>query len=290
MRRRDFLATGATLALFGSAAARPWRRARIRFGCAAITWGGNDLAAMDDIAALGYRGIQLRGSAFNTWGEFPEELKTLLADRKLEFVALSSGNLALDPAQASQSLKEHYRHARFLKDAGGRYLQILEDRPRGHTPEPDDYVYVGRLLTELGKRTADLGVPLVYHNHIGAFGEKPDELARILDAADPRVVHLLLDTAHYKQAGGDPAAAIRRYGGRIRLLHLKDVDGSHFIELGRGSVDFKAVFAALDDIAFDGWGVVEVDDLADPRANTPKESNAIGRRFLESLGRWNDGS
>lgn len=290
MRRRDFVATSLSLALFGRAAPRPFRRARVRFGCAAITWNGKDREAMDDISALGFRGIQLRGSAVTTWGERPDELKNLLAERKLEFVALSSGNLAFDPAQASNSLKQHVRHARFLRDAGGRYLQVLEERPHGHTAVPEDYRYLGGLLTDLGKRTADLGVPLVYHNHMGGFGEKPDEVARILDAADPRVVHLLLDTAHYTQGGGDPAAAIRRYGDRIRLLHLKDLAGSHFIEVGRGSVDFKAVFGALDDIGFDGWGVVEVDGLADPNANTPKESGAIGRRYLESIGRWNDAS
>src|SRR6185369_10461108 len=32
----------------------------IRVGYAAITWGGNDGQATDDIAAVGYKGIQLR--------------------------------------------------------------------------------------------------------------------------------------------------------------------------------------------------------------------------------------
>jgi inosose dehydratase len=288
MKRRDFLATSACFALFGTTA-RPRPKARIRFGYAAITWGGNDLGAMDDIAALGFRGIQLRGSAVSKWADRPAELKNLLADRKLELVALSSGNLAFDPAAASQSLKQHIRHARFVRDVGGRYLQILEERPAGHRPVPDDYRYLGGLLTDLGKRTADLGVPLVYHNHMGAFGEAPDDVARILDAADPRVVHFLLDTAHYQQAGGDPAAAIRRHGSRIRLLHLKDLAGKRFVELGKGSVDFKAVFAALDEIQFDGWGVVELDQVPD-NANTPKESGAMARRYLEGVDRWNAAS
>ena len=34
--------------------------AEIRIGYAAITWGGNDRQAIDDIAAVGYKGIQLR--------------------------------------------------------------------------------------------------------------------------------------------------------------------------------------------------------------------------------------
>jgi len=52
---------------------------------------------------------------------------------------------------------------------------------------------------------------------------------------------------------------------------------------------FTAVFAALDAIGFDGWGVVELDSVPDG-ARTPKESGAIARRYLEAAGRWNDAS
>ena len=289
MKRRDFLKSCVSVALLPAPRSLLPLRARIRFGYAAITWGGNDREAIDDISALGYRGIQLRASAVTRWGDRPAELKRLLAERRLELVALSSGNLAFDPAMASESLKQHVRHARFVRDVGGRYLQVLEERPADHHAVPDDYRYLGRLLSDLGKRTADLGVPLVYHNHMGAFGESPDDVARILDAADPSVVHFLLDTAHYRQAGGDPASAIRRHGSRIRLLHLKDLAGDRFVELGRGTIDFRSVFAALDQIDFDGWGIVELDSVPD-NARSPKESGAIARRYLEDLNRWNGAS
>ena len=288
MKRRDFLAAGASIALFATSP-RAYPQARIRFGYAAITWGGKDREAIDDIAALGFRGIQLRGSAVHAWGDRPDELKGLLAQRRLEFVALSSGNLALDPAAETDSMEQHARHAAFMRAAGGRFLQVLDERPPGHNPIPDDYRRMGRLLSELGKRSADLGVALVYHNHMGALGESPDAVARILDASDPRVVHFLLDTAHYKQAGGDPAAAIRRHGSRIRLLHIKDLSGNKFVELGRGTIDFAAVFTALDEIGYDGWGIVELDSVPG-NANSPKESGAIARRYLESRKRWNDAS
>jgi len=179
---------------------------------------------------------------------------------------------------------------RFVREVGGHYLQVLDERPRGRDPVPDDYRRMGRLLSELGRRTADLGIRLGLHNHMGNLGQAPDEVARVLDAADPRFVHLELDTAHYQQAGGDPADAVRRYADRLLFLHLKDLDASHrFVELGRGKVDFKAVFAALDEVSFDGWGVVELDAVPDP-ARTPKESGAIARRYLEALGIWNDAS
>ena len=292
MKRRDFVASGVSAAVAWAG----WRlipravAARIRFGYAAITWGGNDRQAIDDIAALGFHGIQLRQSAVATWGDRPADLKDLLATRKLVLVALSSGVMPLDPTAEAESLAQHVRHAAFVRDVGGRYLQILDERPLGRDPAPDDYRRMGRLLTELGKRIADVGIKLGYHNHMGALGQAPDEVARVLDAADPRFVHLELDTAHYQQAGGDPAAAVRRHAGRLLFLHMKDLDASNrFVELGQGKVDLPAVFAALDGIGFDGWAVVELDSVTDP-ARTPKESGAAARRYLEGVGRWNDAS
>jgi inosose dehydratase len=279
MKRRAFVASG----LAAAAWAAGWRP-RIRLGYAAITWGGNDRQAIDDIAALGFRGIQLRQSAVTTWGDRPAELRALLAERRLVLIALSSGVLT------PESIAQHVRHARFVREVGGRYLQVLDERPPGRDAVPDDYRRMGRLLTDLGRRTADLGIPLGYHNHMGALGEAPDQVARILDAADSRFVHFELDTAHYQQAGGDPAAAVRRHAGRLLFLHLKDLDASRrFVELGRGQVDVPAVFTSLDAIGFDGWVVVELDAVPDP-ARTPKESGAISRRYLETLSRWNDAS
>ncbi len=290
--RRGFLARG----LGALALAAGWRTAgaaaradNIRFGYAAITWGGNDRQAIDDIAAVGFRGIQLRASAFAEWGERPQELKDLLAARGLTLVALSSGLVRIDPALEAEDLAGHLRHARFVRDAGGLYLQVVDQRPIGRAASPEDYRRMGALLTELGRRTADLGIPLGYHNHMGNLGQAPDEVARVLEASDPRFVHLELDTAHYAQAGGDPALAVRRHGARLLFLHVKDVESPvpgegpasyRFVELGRGRVDFAAFFTALRRAGFRGWAVVELDGPVDP-TRTPRDSAAEARAYLE---------
>ena len=288
------LAAGGAGWRFGSVSPR----ARLRFGYAAITWGGNDRQAINDIAALGFRGIQLRQSAVTTWGERPEALKQLLAERRLTLVALSSGDVSLDPAAEATTLAQHARNARFVHEVGGKFLQVIDQRPSGREVTPDDYRRLGRLLTEIGRRSADLGIPLGYHNHMGAVGQSPEEVARVLDAADPRFVRLELDIAHYQQAGGDPAQAIRQHAARLLFLHIKDVespipggapDSYRFVELGRGTVNLPAVFEALDDIGFDGWGVVELDAVPDA-ARTPKDAGANNRHYLETVGRWNDAS
>jgi len=102
--------------------------------------------------------------------------------------------------------------------------------------------------------------------------------------------------AHYLQGGGDPVAAIRKYGSQLLFLHLKDVETRtpaggetpprpyRFVELGRGRVDLPGVVRALGEIAFRGWVVIELDAVPD-RARSAKEAAEQNRRYVtERLG------
>ena len=290
--RREFLETiggAAAASHVVSGFSRTVGAASMRFGYAAITWGADIIKAIEDISSVGFRAIQLRGEAFAQYGNRPKELRALLEQCNLTFAVLSSGNLSIDPAREQEMLALHVQHARFVRDCGGLYLQVIDERPPGRAVVADDYRRLGRLMTELGKRTADAGVPLVYHHHMNSTGEKPQEVRAVLDAADPRHVRLLFDVAHYQQGGGDPVAAIREYREWIEVVHLKDVRdksrgtaGFEFVELGRGRVDLPGVFAALRDIAFDKWAIVELDRVPDP-GGTPKGSAELNKQYL--LGR-----
>ncbi len=296
MKRRDAIKTLASAAV---ATAIPWSpleaRQRFRFGYAAITWGGNDRQALADIESVGFPGIQLRTAAVDAFSDRPAELKELLARHHLTMVALSSGNLGIDPALEAEEMARHTRHARFVRDVGGLYLQIIDARPK-RAITAADYGAMGRRLTELGKRTADAGIPLGYHHHMGSLGEGPEEIERIMSAVDPRYVKLQLDVAHYLQGGGDPVAAIKKYSSQILFLHLKDVESRsaqpdqvpprpyRFVELGRGRVDLPGVMRALADVEFNGWIVVELDAVPDG-ARSAKEAAEVNRRYLtERLG------
>ncbi len=262
----------------------------IRFGYAAITWGGNDMQAINDISEVGYRGIQLRASAFKKFGEDPKELRGILREHDLQFTALSGGGPRGDSYNEAEEVATQVKQAAFLRDAGGLYLQMTDSaRPKGRKPSGEDFKKLGRLLTEVGKRTTDSGIKLGYHNHMDSLGESPDEVDAIMDRSDPRYVKLLLDVAHYAQGGGDPAKAIRKYRDRLLFLHIKDVESPgpeqsskayRFVELGRGRVDLPAVFFALKEIKFRGWAIVELDEVPD-KSRTPKESAIISKKYLE---------
>src|SRR6476660_6491588 len=263
----------------------------IRFGYAAITWDGNDVQAIRDIAELGFPAIQLRSNILKDHGDKPEALRDLLAQHKLEMVAFSSGGVGIAPGTETDEIAKHMRNAQFVKAVGGRYLQVTDSaRPKNRKPEAADFKQLGHVLTEIGKRASDIGVPLGYHNHMTSLGESPDEIDRIMDAADPKFVKLELDIAHYQQGGGDPARAIRQYRDRLLFLHIKDVEelatsdsrgrAYRFVELGRGRVDLPAVFAALKEVKFSDWAIIELDAVPD-KSRTPKESAEISVKYLE---------
>jgi inosose dehydratase len=303
--RRDFLrnlATAGALASVSSFAhgasnalgATPGAAPRgvtpeLRIGYSAIAWNDQDVQAINDLSALGFPGIQLRANAVTDFPD-PHALRDLLAQRHLTFVALSSGTAPIDPAVRQKTIDDHVRNAKFLREAGGHYLQVVAASNKGRTFTADDFRYEGQLLTEVGKAVADMGLQFSLHNHMGTMAQTPQGMDAIFDAADPKYLKLELDTAHYLQGGGDPAAAIKQYENRLLFLHLKDVrdaptkSGYEFTELGQGRLDFPASFAALRSIGFKGWGIIELDGERVPPVHTPRESAEISRQYLEKLG------
>jgi inosose dehydratase len=263
---------------------------KIKFGYAAMTWSKEERQAVDDISATGYKGVQFRIDATTEFQ--PSQLRDLLKSKKLTFVALSSGDVLIDPAVEAEQISKHVANAKFVRDSGGLYLQILDQlKPYPRKVTPEECVRLGKLLTEIGKRTADLGIPLAYHNHMNTISEHPGNLDLVLQNADPKYVKLLLDVAHSTAGGGNPAQAIEKYHDRIAFLHLKDevpitmTDKEKYpfqwVELGQGKVDLPAVFAALEKVKFSGWAVVELDRVPD-KSKTPKECALISRKFLEA--------
>lgn len=269
----------------------------LQLGYAAITWDGQDEQAIDEIAALGFRGIQLRSNVLKAYGDKPAELRRRLEAKGLALLCFSSGsNPQHAPGTEAEIVARHVANARFVRAAGGNVLQIISTRPKDRALTAADFDWLGGVLNTIGRRALDLNVRVAYHNHLRGFGEAPDELARLMDATDPHYVNLLLDIAHYAQGGGDPVAAVRRHRDRIVMLHLKDVagavpppgqavrEGYKWVELGRGRVDVPGVVAALREIRYRGPAVIELDSVPEP-GRTPKQSAEINRRYaVETLG------
>jgi inosose dehydratase len=140
-------------------------------------------------------------------------------------------------------------------------------------------------LDSAGRIAADQGLTLAVHPHIGTAVQDSADVARLLDCTR---ANLCLDTGHLALGGVDPVALVTSAGGRIKHVHLKDVDpgvGSAFRAgklsfgdavrhgvfrpLGQGGVDVGGVVTGLLRAGYSGWFVLEQDTVlaAEPEPN-----------------------
>jgi inosose dehydratase len=295
-RRREFTLGAGAVAL-SALTSRAWAASKaaptISFAYAAITWGEAGVKkAIAEISESGFPGVQLRSNILKEYSD-PAALKAELAKAKLTFVCYSGGGIGADAATRAKDIEKFMVGAKFAKAAGALVIQVTSPKRNGDAPtDAATLKSYGEGLTELGKQTAAIGLPLAFHNHMGQIGQNPDEVDAILAASDPKVVKLLLDTGHYAAAGGDPTKAIKAHGKRLTLLHIKDVidkpaadakDGKkskyQFVELGQGKVNFPSLFAALKGAGYTGWTVVELDSV--PAGRAPKDAAIANKAFLE---------
>lgn len=109
----------------------------------------------------------------------------------------------------------------------------------------------------LAEAAGEAGVILALETTFSA-----DHLDRVLDGVDHEAFTVYYDTANTTNLGYHSPTEIRQLGDRVGMVHVKDTDQSH---LGDGKVPWAECRAALDDIAYDGWYVLETpagDDAA----------------------------
>ncbi|MCA0366028.1 MAG: sugar phosphate isomerase/epimerase [Bacteroidetes bacterium] len=289
MNRRTFIQSAPAF-LFASQLESFAKKYNQKMAYSAITWNGNDLVAVKDIAALGFKGIQLRANTFPVFREKPEDLKLTLDSARLELAMFSSGNVGIS-SDISKEMETHLKHARFIKTLGGHSLQITNNsRPKDRAPNTEELKQYAKNMSAISKAVLEeTGIQPAYHNHMHQLGETPDEIDIILNEMDTRYIKLLLDVAHYHQGGGVPAKAVLKYKDILYATHIKDTrpdsensSGYRFVELGQGKVDFPAIFKNLNKIGFKGWNIIELDAVP-VKGRTALESGQISTNYLKQI-------
>ncbi len=112
----------------------------------------------------------------------------------------------------------------------------------------DDCKKSAEMLNELGAKAKQNGLQLLWHNHDKEFHEMENGFPfdYLMKNTDPKLVQCELDIYWVKKGGADPLAVLKKYAGRIPVLHVKDMAAGpeqDFICPGRGIIDFKPIFA-----------------------------------------------
>ncbi|MFH5805265.1 sugar phosphate isomerase/epimerase family protein [Alienimonas sp. DA493] len=102
------------------------------------------------------------------------------------------------------------------------------------------------------------------------------DVADFAAAVDKPALGCMYDTFHANIEEKDPAAALRHVAGQLRHVHISENDRS---TPGEGQVRWEETFAALKEIGYDGWLVIEAFGLAMPELAEPTK---IWRRMFPS--------
>ena len=103
-------------------------------------------------------------------------------------------------------------------------------------------------LKKISPEAEKAGVTLAIESYLTA-----EQLLDIINRVNSRAIGVYYDVANSQSKGYDICREIRLLGKNIAEFHAKDNDNLY----GKGSIDFKAVRRAMDDIGYRGWIVME---------------------------------
>ncbi|HEY6291270.1 MAG TPA: sugar phosphate isomerase/epimerase [Terriglobia bacterium] len=248
------------------------------------------------VAAIGYQEVEL----FSFAKYKPAELKQMVeaAGLKAPSGHCSAQDLAKDTSPLIDSFRDagvSYMICAFPGHRPGTAQSTLQVAGQGFNPHfsEDDYKWMAETFNQVGASCQKAGLQFGYHNHNLDFIPFEDgqlALDYLLQQTDPKLVQLEMDCYWVSRAGKDPLDYMKRYPGRIPILHLKDMKpgvtpttdiskgGDAFTEVGRGTIDWKRIFQAAPEAGVKHY-FVEQDKCDGP----PMESAKISYEYLKNL-------
>jgi sugar phosphate isomerase/epimerase len=238
--------------------------------------------SLAELAEIGYTRVEHAGFVGRTAAQF----RAALDDAGLR---ATSGHVGIpQPFDASawqQSLEDaaivgnHFIvHPYFGGDATGQ-------------PIRDGAVYraFAKDLNKAGKLARRAGLDFGYHNHHNEFARQDGGSLTGYDIltsqTDPDLVHLEVDLFWAFRGAHDPVDLIHQHRGRIRQVHVKDLDtAASFADPGAGLIDFGRIFQHSAEAGLIEY-IVERDDAGSP-PRTPADALVTaqnGFRYLAGL-------
>ncbi|MGH9350870.1 MAG: TIM barrel protein [Terriglobia bacterium] len=298
-------------------------RSRFSFASAPVSWGVQDFrdvawdqpyeTILDEMVAAGYTGAEL-----GPYGYFPADaavLRPVLQKRRLTLLS-SFVPVALGDSSTASTVIGHIRKVGSLLAALKAPYIVLADAqtPRrqqlaGRVPadgseslSPEKWRNAAKIVAEAERVAADFGLDMVFHPHVATYVETPREVEQLFDAISATKTGLCLDTGHCFYGGGNPVQEAEKYKRLLRYVHIKDINlpalkdsnrkelnfeqavaAGVFSQIGKGCIDFFALFRILLKNGYSGWMVVEQDVKFGETPVPPAQSMAASLEYLHGV-------
>jgi sugar phosphate isomerase/epimerase len=195
------------------------------------------------VAKIGYQEVELAGyfADLNNLSPPPQRAREILGSNGLAAPSTHVGYTLL----AAESWPRVIEASQVL---GHKYIV----NP-GIAPElqktAEGWKQAAAVFNRAGNESMRSGIQFAYHNHVVEFkpvdGKLPYDI--LLSECDPKLVKMEMDLGWAHHAGADALAYFAKNPGRFPLVHVKDFDAQgEMTEVGKGVVDWKAIFAKAD--------------------------------------------
>jgi sugar phosphate isomerase/epimerase len=234
---------------------------------------GDDTAGvLRQVAEMGYESVELAG-----FGNLsPAQFKAALDASGLQVTA---SHTSLD------AVENDFDGVTKQAQMFGYSLVGLGSVPAELRGSRENWIATARRLNDLGKKLRDeAGLTFFYHNHAFEFEEKFDGeygLDLLYENSDPQYLQAELDSYWVQKGGENPTAYLKKYAGRVPILHIKDMrEDGDFGEVGEGVLDWSSIFAAAE-----AGGVAHYIVEQDTCPGNPLDSIKISIDNLKRMGK-----
>ena len=237
----------------------------------------NLTGVLEQVARAGYDGVEIGAHKLNL--DDPAGFNALTARHGLAIAGIHTHGEIFTPAEIRANQEYFAKAVRFARAVHATCI-LVSGKPKEVGKSDADLSAEVESLQWLANLCWAQDMPMVYHTHNWELADDLRELRYLMANTEPEKISLALDIGWVQRAGFDPLKVINEFYPRIRYLHLKDTRDDHWTEVGRGTVDFRAIFADLYQREFSGWLTVERDE----ELENAFESAKISREALRDLG------
>ncbi|WPC42549.1 myo-inosose-2 dehydratase [Clostridium sp. JS66] len=289
---------------------------KVKIGICPIGWTNDDMPdlgkentfeqAVSEMALAGFKGTEVGN-------KYPKDVKVLKKALDLRGLQIASAWFSsfLTTKPFEETKKAFIEHRDFLHAMGAKVIVVSE---QGHSIQgqmdvpifegkynmnEDEWKKLADGLNKLGELAKEKDMKVVYHHHMGTVVQTTEEIDKLMDMTDDKLVYLLFDTGHLVYSGEDPVAIAKKYAKRIKHVHLKDIRSEKkdkvkkeklsflkgvregaFTVPGDGCIDFQPIFKMLSENDYEGWMLVEAEQ--DPAIANPLEYALKAREYIQN--------
>lgn len=230
-------------------------------------------AVLAEVASYGYRQIEsYEGPLGVYWGMGNTGFKQYMDDLGMTMTSTHVNNF--------NDFESFRRKVDEAAEIGLKYV-ICPYAPRNNL---DEFRTLADEFNRAGEITKNAGLRFAYHNHGYTFmemeGQYPQDL--LMQNTDPDLVDYELDIYWLAAVGGDPAEWFRRYPGRFKLGHVKDLSRNgepKSVVLGQGSIDWPTLLPVAREQGME-YFIIEQENY---EGTTPMQAVADGAKYLSGI-------